>query len=281
MRHPASTRRWLASAGLLAVFALIATSAAHAQRRPAVWEGRMSCSDRGWGDDRTERFCNIAESTMAAPAGTLHVDGRMNGGIAVIGTDRRDVRIRARIEAHARTEERAEELARAVRIHATGDRVYAEGPETRNREWWSVEFELEVPARSDLDLTAHNGGLTVTDVTGTLRLETLNGGIHLESVGGDVTAETTNGGLTVDLDGDRWEGRGLDATTMNGGVNVLIPSSYSAHLETGTTNGGVDIDFPVTVQGRIGRRITTDLGRGGPTVRVMTTNGGVNIRRGR
>jgi hypothetical protein len=62
-------------------------------------------------------------------------------------------------------------------------------------------------------------------------------------------------------------------------VHVTVPSGYSAHLETGTVNGGVDIDFPVTVQGKLGRRITTDLGRGGPTVRLITTNGGVQIRR--
>ena len=280
MRFPAPQRPRLASAGLLGLMALIMTSAAAAQRHRAVVDGRMSCSDRSWGDDRTERFCNVSESTMAAPAGTLHVDGRVNGGISVVGTARRDVLVRARIEAHARTRERAEELAHAVQVHTSGDRVYAEGPDTGNREWWSVEFEVEVPARSDLDLVAHNGGIAVAEVTGTLRMETMNGGIHLDAVGGDVTAETTNGGLTVDLDGDRWQGKGLDATTTNGGVRVLVPASYSAHLETGTVNGGVDIDFPVTVQGRIGRRISTDLGRGGPTVRVMTTNGGVSIRKG-
>ena len=268
-----------ASAALLALLALTVTSAADAQRRHSVADWRMDCSNRNWGDDRMERFCNVTETTMPAPSGTLRVDGRVNGGIRVIGSDRRDVRIRARIEAHSRSESRAEELVRAVRVHTTGDRVYAEGPETSGRDSWSVEFEIEVPARSDLDLQAHNGGIAVMAVTGTLRMETLNGGIHLESVGGDVVAETTNGGLTVDLDGDRWEGKGLDATTMNGGVNVMVPSSYSAHLETGTVNGGVDIDFPVTVQGRLGHRITTDLGRGGATIRVMTTNGGVKIRR--
>jgi hypothetical protein len=68
--------------------------------------------------------------------------------------------------------------------------------------------------------------------------------------------------------------------TSNGGVHLLIPSSYSAQLETGTTNGGIDIDFPVTVRGRIGRRITTELGRGGPLIRAITTNGGVDVRRG-
>jgi len=33
------------------------------------------------------------------------------------------------------------------------------------------------------------------------------------------------------------------------------------------------------VQGRINRSLTTELGQGGPLVRVMTTNGGVTIRK--
>ena len=39
------------------------------------------------------------------------------------------------------------------------------------------------------------------------------------------------------------------------------------------------IDFPITVQGRIGRSLSTDLGNGGQTIRATTTNGGVEIRR--
>ncbi|HEY5565714.1 MAG TPA: hypothetical protein VIM81_00530, partial [Gammaproteobacteria bacterium] len=79
--------------------------------------------------------------------------------------------------------------------------------------------------------------------------------------------------------GDTWEGEGLDLRTTNGGVRLRIPDDYSARLETGTVNGGVDIDFPVTVQGRIGRELSTTLGEGGPLVRAETTNGGVRVSR--
>ena len=266
--------RTLAAAALLALPAGRLT----AQRLSDDREWELRCS-RSWGDRDTERVCSITETTIAAPGGVLYVDGRTNGGVNVIGSSRRDILVRAMIEANARSESRAEEIAKEIRVRTDGGRIRAEGPETRGREWWSVTFEVHVPARSDLDLRANNGGIGVAGVSGTLRMETLNGGIHLDAVNGDVVAETTNGGLHVDLDGDRWEGKGLDATTTNGGVRLRLPSGYSAHLETGTTNGGVDIDFPVTVQGRIGRRIATDLGRGGATIRLITTNGGVDVRR--
>jgi len=250
-----------------------------AQRRSDSRDWQISCSRSGSYDSDTERVCHMVEKTIAAPAGVLHIDGRVNGGVTVIGENRRDVLIRVMVEAHARSESRAEELADAVTLETASGRIFAEGPATRNREWWSASFEVHVPAESDLELRAHNGGIGVAGVTGTLRMETLNGGIHLDAVNGDVVAETVNGGLHVELDGPRWEGRGLDAITTNGGVHLRVPRDYSARLETGTVNGGVDIDFPVTVQGRIGRRLATDLGRGGALIRLMTTNGGVDIRK--
>jgi hypothetical protein len=41
----------------------------------------------------------------------------------------------------------------------------------------------------------------------------------------------------------------------------------------------VNIDFPVTVYGRIGRSFSSDIGGGGPTLRVQTSNGGIKISR--
>ena len=278
MSTPRTFRTFLSLAILLLAGALPGA----AQRRPDPdrWVRECNTNSRYTSRDR-ERFCAVQETTLDSPSGTLSIDGRVNVGIAVQGSNRRDILIVARIEAGARTEERAEDLARMVRIRTDRGRIYAEGPEETGRnEWWSVSFDVEVPTRTDLDLRAQNGGLSVADVSGVLRLETQNGGVHLSAVSGDVSAETTNGGVNVTLDGDRWQGRGLEAITTNGGVRVLVPDNYNARLETGTTNGGIDIDFPVTVRGRIGRQVSTDLGRGGATIRVMTTNGGVIIRRG-
>ena len=63
--------------------------------------------------------------------------------------------------------------------------------------------------------------------------------------------------------------------TVNGPVTLEVPADYSAKLETGTVHGPIDVDFPLTVtlgSGRM-RRFNATLGSGGPTVRVVTTNG--------
>jgi DUF4097 and DUF4098 domain-containing protein YvlB len=147
------------------------------------------------------------------------------------------------------------------------------------RAGWSVTFDVSAPREIDLELKANNGSLAVTDVRGDLALETQNGGIKIEGAGGSVRGRTVNGGVEARLTGESWDGTGLNLTTTNGGVRLRIPEEYSARLETSTVNGGVDVDFPVTMQGRIGREVSTTLGRGGALVRAATTNGQVRVSR--
>jgi hypothetical protein len=111
-----------------------------------------------------------------------------------------------------------------------------------------------------------------------MRFRAVNGGISVDQVGGDVRGETTNGGVHARLTGSTWSGAGLNLRTTNGGVSLVIPRGYNARLETGTVNGGMNFDFPITVRGRLDREISTQLGSGGPLVRATTTNGGVRIQ---
>jgi hypothetical protein len=85
----------------------------------------------------------------------------------------------------------------------------------------------------------------------------------------------------VDLTGEEWDGEGLDLRTTNGGVHLTIPSDYNARLSAGTVNGGVHSELPVTETSRHrhGGRIEADLGHGGRSLHVETTNGGLHVGR--
>ena len=234
------------------------------------------CRDAGWDDDYF-RACDVRESTM--PAGPLTVDAGRNGGIRVEGWDRNEIRVLAVVTANARREEDARQLASEVQVQTGSGRVSSTGPTTSGRQWWSVSYRINVPRQNDLELNANNGGINIDAVHGTIRFETTNGGVTLRNLGGDVRGETRNGGLNVTLTGDRWEGAGLDVETRNGGVRMLVPERYSAELETGTVNGRVRIDFPITVSGSLDRSLRTTLGSGGARVRAVTRNGGIRIER--
>jgi DUF4097 and DUF4098 domain-containing protein YvlB len=239
----------------------------------------LSCRDE-WGNDRLVNHCEIKEQTLPASDNTIAVDGRMNGGVSIKGWERNEILMRARLQTAGPTEAEANELAKQVKIETAGSKIFASGPENRQDHWWSVSYEIFVPRRSNLSLKTNNGGISIYDVNGRLEFSALNGGVHLSRIGGSVKGGTTNGGLHIELSGDRWDGEALDVSTTNGGVSMSIPENYSAHLETGTVNGHLSIDFPVTVQGNITRELGVNLGNGGATVRAMTTNGGVRIRRG-
>jgi DUF4097 and DUF4098 domain-containing protein YvlB len=248
-------------------------------------EGTLNCSNDGgndWGDGRSARHCEIKEQTLPA-GGAITVDGRTNGGISIKGWTRNEVLVRAKIESRAPTQAEADSLAQQVRIETNALNIHAEGPETRNNNWWYVSYEIFVPTRSDLSLQANNGGISISDVSGRIEFQTSNGGVSLNRIGGAVTGATTNGGVHIQLAGARWEGEALNVTTTNGRVNIAMPDNYSAHLETGTVNGNVSSDLPLNVpltsRGRMPKEISVDIGSGGPTIHVKTTNGGVHLAR--
>lgn len=265
-----TSRSILAIVGL----AIALGGTATAQRRAASDEW---CRDEQWGDDR-EGFCEVREYTVPAAGATMSVNAEPNGGIRVEGSSRRDILVRARVVATARTVEEARALAGRVDVVATADRVSADGPGgLGRREGWHVSYRLEVPTGTPLSLRTTNGGIGIDNVNSRVEFRTVNGGVKLSRMGGDVEGRTSNGGVDVNLDGAAWQGVGLDVQTTNGGVKLSIPEGYSAHLDTGTVNGSVRVDFPITVQGMLGRSLSTDLGGGGATLRVRTSNGGVKI----
>jgi putative adhesin len=256
----------------LMAFATVSLPAAPQQPASDDW-----CRSERNNDRDRESVCEVRQFTVVA-AGTMTVNAEPNGGIQVDGGPRGDIHVQAKVVAQAETQARARQIADAVKVTAVPDNVSADGPTgLGRREGWSVSYRLAVPTVSMLSLKTTNGGITIRDVDGTIEFRTVNGGVKLTNLAGDVKGRTSNGGVDVDLDGPGWRGEGLDVETSNGGVHLRIPEQYSAHLETGTVNGGLNIDFPVTVRGRVDRQINADLGSGGAPIRVRTHNGGVKV----
>lgn len=284
----------IAAATAALLFApLLAPPAAAQWEEAREWLERCeSDSRRGFLGGRA-RHCELRDVSLPG-LGRLNV-GSSNGSITVEAWDSDDVLVIALVSAQARNLEDARELAREIEIVADGDRVRAEGPRTRGRESWSVGFRVYVPMRTALELRSSNGSLSVSDVAGDMSLgtsngsirllrsegdveaRTTNGRIQLEEVSGEIRARTTNGSITVRLAGERFAGRGLDLGTTNGSITVQAPPGFSADLDASTSNGTIRTDFPLLVQGRIGRRIQAPIGEGGPPVRLRTTNGSIRL----
>jgi hypothetical protein len=229
------------------------------------------------------RSCDVRVSTIDPRGRKLTIDPGMNGGAQVQGWDKDEVEVHARMQGQGRSARDAEDALSEIRLSVSGATIRASSEAHDRGRSGSVEFVVYVPRRSDLQVETTNGPIGIDDVTGEMSLSAVNGPISLRGTGGDIHAHAENGPLTVELTGSRWSGRGLDAETVNGPVTLMVPRDYNAELETGTVNGPAYVDFPMTVniQGHLNRRIRATLGRGGPSVRAVTTNGPLRIERGR
>ena len=241
---------------------------------------QMNC-DRGNFDGDRQGFCEIREQTIPA-VGRLTVDPGKNGGVTVKGSLRNDILIRSRVDSWAGSAGEARALVGLVRVDASAGQIKASGPDSQRDSSWSVSYEIFVPQMTDLNMTAFNGGINLSDVRGRIEFETKNGGVRLTRVAGDVSGQTLNGGVQVELTGRTWDGGKLEVRTTNGGVTIDMPDNYSAHIQTGTVNGGFSSDFPVSIPARSRietRNLDFNLGAGGPLIHVSTTNGGVKLRK--
>jgi hypothetical protein len=226
-----------------------------------------------------EKACELRRTTLPLVNGELSVSGK-NGGIEVIGEDRHDIELEARVVAQDSSSERAKSLLKEIKVLTDGT-IRADGPTFSG--WfgksWYVNFRLHVPHHLAVRLHSENGGIDISNIDGEIQADTTNGGLSLHDLGGKVQARTVNGGLDIVLNGTQWHGEGLFAKSTNGGVTVKAPDHYSAHLVASTVNGGITVGFPITIQGSIRNHIDTQIGQGGSTIQVETTNGGVSIDR--
>jgi hypothetical protein len=229
-----------------------------------------------------EKVCELRRTTIPLVNGQITVSGK-NGGIEVIGEDRQNIALEAHVVAQDSSTEQARSLLKEIKILTDGS-IRAEGPSSGLFSGlfgnsWYVNFRLHVPRHLAAQLHSENGGIDMSNIDGEISADTTNGGLTLRDLGGKVHATTVNGGLNIALNGTQWRGEGLFAKSTNGGVTVKASDHYSVHLIASTVNGGISVAFPIKIQGSIRNHIDTQIGQGGPTIQVETTNGGVSIDR--
>ena len=259
-------------------FSLLIPLMAFAQMRDNR-DKELGC--QSWGGDRWREVhhCDLREQTLAS-TGSLTADASRYGGIVLKGWSRNDILVRSRIDVWADTDTEANTLMSEIRVEAANGSISATGPENGDQHGWSVSYEIFVPQKSAVNVTANNGGIRVSDVDGAIHVQTKNGGVSLARVAGEVSGGTKNGGVMVELAGSRWQGKQLDLETKNGGVVVSMPQNYSAHVQAETVHGRVSSDFPITVSGWIRRQnLEGNIGSGGALIHVSTVNGGIVLRR--
>ncbi|HZL93978.1 MAG TPA: DUF4097 family beta strand repeat-containing protein, partial [Vicinamibacterales bacterium] len=143
-----------------------------------------------------------------------------------------------------------------------------------------VKYEVRVPPGLNMRLKTQNGEVRLDNVNG-VRIEamTTNGGITGRGVSGAIEAQTVNGGITMDLASVTGDSR---MVTVNGGVMLTVAPGVNANLEATVVNGGIQVrdGLHLSVKEQSRQRVAGRIGSGGPRVVVQTTNGGVRLGNG-
>jgi DUF4097 and DUF4098 domain-containing protein YvlB len=238
------------------------------------------------------------EEVKTIPNQPLIITAEHNGGIQVTTWDKPEFSLKLCKQVAADNENQGRKLLAETHLEINGSKVSIHAPDEDDYSLGTLLL-VKAPRNADLNLNVHNGGVSLTNFTGTaeahaenggisfrrsngkLTAEAENGGISIKDCGGDVNAKVENGGLSIALP-ERWEGKGLEAHARNGGLVVSLPKTFAGGLEVVASE-----HTSIICKGNAcdaGER-TWDSGHklfrmGGPNpqVRATTENGGIVIQ---
>jgi len=144
---------------------------------------------------------------------------------------------------------------------------------------FSVDYEIRIPHKMDLNINTTNGHIEAFDLNGRLRLETTNGNISAENIDGLVKGYTTNGSIKIRIDTIPLEDN-MKFHSTNGSIKLHLPASISGYIDLETTNGHIECEFPLESRERWRKtHIRGKLGDGATDISCSTTNGNIYLYR--
>jgi DUF4097 and DUF4098 domain-containing protein YvlB len=135
--------------------------------------------------------------------------------------------------------------------------VETDQPDDNRGRSYTVEYEIRLPASFDALITNINGNVTILDVNGRSKAETVNG--NISAVMGEVPQDD------------------IDLSTVNGNISLTVPSTISATFSASVVNGtigisGLELSNIVTTP----TSTTGVIGNGDRSINLRTVNGNIN-----
>ncbi|QYO66959.1 DUF4097 family beta strand repeat-containing protein [Leptolyngbya sp. 7M] len=221
----------------------------------------------------------------------LNPNGRVslsniNGSVEVMAWDRNEVRVEA-----TKTADSAETLAlMEVKIRSTPERLSIDVDLSGARAIWRrndvgrkavIDFKISVPRNAIVnEVETVNGSVSVANLTSFTKISAVNGTITARNLRGNANLSTVNGDVNCEF--DRADaGTKIALNTVNGRVNLTLPSDINATLKADTLNGNIVNDFglPVRKGEYVGRDLYGRIGTGEVDIKLDSVNGQLSILR--
>jgi DUF4097 and DUF4098 domain-containing protein YvlB len=233
-------------------------------------------------DHRGELTEEFHQTYALTPDGRIELDN-INGPVHITAWDQNQVKVDA--VKYAYTKERLEEAKieinsgkdyLSIRTHYPGtDHTFNWGSHNNPAE---VEYTLTVPRTARLDeIKLINGSLDVNGVHGQVEASCINGRLEATNLSGRAELSTINGHLDAKF--DQLHGSSIELKSVNGSVELTIPSDSKAEIEASTLSGGIENDFGLHVNHHqyVGHDLRGELGTGGPRIKISNVNGRIEI----
>jgi DUF4097 and DUF4098 domain-containing protein YvlB len=140
-----------------------------------------------------------------------------------------------------------------------------------------TDFQLgRLDGQIDISSSA---ALSTSEAVGPLTLTTHSRNITLDRVAGDVSVTNRNGSVDVTSAPPL---SNVTVENRNGSVSITVPEQANFAYQFDATNGDIESDFPqVKSTGEDSRKNTVNgiIGKGGPLLRVTTSQGDVSLKK--
>ena len=244
------------------------------------------------------------ETARLSFGGTVNILGAPAGSITIQGWQRNEVEVTADIELHAATPADLDRLAMLnnfvfdvdtdhIRILTTGThdakfmkRVAKNFPKTLLGLPWKIDFHINVPAMTDLEIDNGVGPIKLAGVEGAIRLTALQTDADLSLTGGYVSGIIQRGALHIDVPARSWHGLGATIQLAAGTLDVSLLPGFSADIDATVLRlGEIKNSYPLLTS-RETNSITSRLlraraGAGGAKLSFTVGDGTIEIRQAR
>ncbi len=219
----------------------------------------------------------VWEKRFELPPGGYVSVVNVQGSVLVEGWDRSEVEASVAMRSATPTDQ-IDDVQVAVEARPGGvvfHTLYPSGLDNPIR----VDYRLRVPRQVRLDeLSTLDGDIVVHDIEGSMKARSLHGDIQGIDVAGAITANALTGNILVSIRSIANRPAPVQLATINGNVDLLLPSRANASLELSTVAGNIlgDYAFQVSdVPGDSTRR--AKVGTGGPRVVLHTVRGNISV----
>lgn len=254
------------------------------QRRTSTWMGAVAGAILALTFSLGAQAAELKLTEEFHQTYPLAADGRVslaniNGNVQITAWDRNEVKVDA--IKRASTSEKLQEAK--IAVDSTPDSIAIKTEYPRDRKTYnnpaSVDYTLTVPRNAKINkVDLINGDLIIEGLGNDIRASSINGKVNARGLTGRLDLSTVNGKVAASF--ARLGSSDVRLHSVNGPLELVLPSDVQAEIEASTLNGQISNEYGLAVNHRrfIGHDLRGKLGDGGSMISLKNVNGSITVR---